>query len=158
MISRALFSSKSPHHCTPLPVLERVRQLGPIGLDPCSNARSEVDARVEWRRGGLERDWVGYGLVYCNPPYGRGVERWTAKCVETSERGEDVVGLLPARTDSQWWQEDVARAVAVCCWRGRLKFLGARSGAPFPSALVFWGGASFARAARAHFADAGWMP
>jgi hypothetical protein len=142
----ALFSSRSVHHCTPREVLAPVRLLaeGLIGLDPCSNPRSIVGAREEWvARGGLRRPWHGYGLVYCNPPYGRAIGRWTERCVESAHLGTNVVGLLPARTDTSWWQRDVQRAGLVCFWRGRIKFQGSKSGAPFPSALVFWGDRAF---------------
>ena len=154
----AIFAAQSSHHCTPPEVLDCVRRLGVIGLDPCSNARSEVGARVEWRRAGLDHEWLGYGLVYVNPPYGRDVQSWTRRCAETGDRGENVVGLLPVRSDSRWWHEDVARAAAICFWRGRLRFLGACSSAPFPSAVVFWGGGEFAHAARAAFGAVGWIP
>lgn len=152
----AVFSSRSTHWCSPPAVVDRVRALrGAIGLDPCSNPQSIVRAHVEWWRGGLGRSWNGYGLVYCNPPYGDGVGDWTSRCVKAADRGEDAVGLLPVRSDLLWWHRDVARAAAVCYWRGRVHFLGARTGAPFPSAIVFWGSPQLARAAREHFSDVG---
>jgi hypothetical protein len=55
-------------------VLDRVRRIDPIGLDPFSNAQSIVGAKREFRldRGedALRLDWRGYGLVYANPPFG----------------------------------------------------------------------------------------
>src|SRR6266545_925179 len=129
-----LLSSAHADWCTPDPVLELVRLLGPIGLDPCSNERSIVGARVEWTAhdDGLARSWAGFGLVYVNPPYGRKtIAAWAAKCHAQGRRAE-VVALLPARTDTRWWQMFCAPpgAQAVCFLAGRIRFLGARSHAP----------------------------
>ena len=46
--------------CTPSSILERVRQHGPISLDPCSGAGSVVEARVAFtkRQNGLVQDWA----------------------------------------------------------------------------------------------------
>lgn len=153
-----LLSSERPDWNTPDELLNLVRRVGPIGLDPCSNAASIVRAAVEWTEAddGLARDWRGYGLVFVNPPYGRLIAPWTAKLRVEGARGVEAIALLPARTDTRWWQEDVATADAICFWRGRLTFLGAPDPAPFPSAIAYWGPrpAAFRRA----FSGWGWMP
>lgn len=144
--------------CTPPEVLEKVRScVGWIGLDPCSNRRSIVGATVEWREGGLDRPWGGLGPVYMNPPYGRPIGRWTERAASESVWGTEVIGLLPVRTDCGWWHRDVARCRLICFWARRIKFLGARSGAPFPSAVCLWGSPRMARRFAASFADAGML-
>jgi hypothetical protein len=58
--------------------------------------------------------------------------------------GCTVVALVPARTDTRWFHEYVwdsetdmpKRYVSVRFVKGRLKFGGATSGAPFPSMVV----------------------
>lgn len=119
---------------------------GVIDLDPCSNAASIVPAQVRYSGpphvDGLVAPWTVKGpgtRVYVNPPYGEGVGHWTARCVEAAQLGCEIVLLLPARTDQPWWHRDVATAQAVGFWRGRLRFLGSKFGAPFPSVLVYWG-------------------
>lgn len=154
----ALMTSTRADWCTPLVVLERVRQVGPIVLDPCASRGAIVRAAVEYHEGddGLTKSWALGGLVYVNPPYGRPISRWTWKMREEGERGVELVALLPARVDTEWWQEDVApSAESICFWRGRLTFLGAEQGAPFPSAVVYWG-ERVRRFVRA-FAGAGWI-
>lgn len=48
-----------------------------------------------------------------------------------------VVCLLPARTDTRWWQQVVQpQAALVRFLPGRVRFGEARAGAPFPSAVV----------------------
>lgn len=146
-----LMSSDRMDWNTPAVVLDLVRRVGPIGLDPCSNLTSIVGARVEVRRevdnlDGLALDWgaiVRPGeVVFCNPPYGREIGDWVAKCeIGSQRRGVQTIALVPARPDTRWWHDWCAppASQAVCFWRGRLRFEGAPSCAPFPSALVYWG-------------------
>lgn len=72
-----------------------------------------------------------------NPPYGRGIGAWVKKAYETAQKGTPVVCLLPARTDTQWWQDYCQRGL-VHFVRGRLKFGGHQNSAPFPSAIVIF--------------------
>lgn len=145
----ALFSSANPGWQTPPAFLDVVRELGPIGLDPCTTPANPVGAKLFFHplpsecacdatKDGLESPWHDMGLVFCNPPYGRGLGAWSAKMRDEAKRGAEIVGLLPARTDTKWWQA-ITTADAVCFWRGRLKFVGAPSAAPFPSAVPYWG-------------------
>lgn len=134
-------TSKRDSWNTPECVLELVRKVagGHIGFDPCPNDESIVDPIGHTQgRDGLEMDWSGCGLVYANPPYGREIEKWVRRCHEYGTAGTEVVALLPARTDARWfnyaWTAD-----ALCFWRGRLRFIGAPSSAPFPSVVAYWG-------------------
>jgi hypothetical protein len=52
--------------------------------------------------------------------------------------GQTVVCLVPARTDTRWFW-DYARWGYIRFLRGRVRFAGERSGAPFPSAIVVFG-------------------
>jgi hypothetical protein len=150
--------------CTPERVLEVVRAFfkDQIDLDPCSNAKSTVKARRECRgRGrkggdGLALVWSGH--VYANPPFGKGIDRWVSRAawyaceVPTAE----VIMLLPAAVDTRWWQMTIRMtASAVCFWRGRIRFAGAKAAAPMPCAFVYWG--PRARRFHSHFSGYGWV-
>ena len=52
-----------------------------------------------------------------------------------------VVGILPARLDTQYWHRDVAGSARVFILKGRLKLGEAEHVAPLPSCLVVWGAA-----------------
>lgn len=90
------------------------------------------------RRNALDDDWAVAakgGTVFMNPPYGRTIGRWTAKAAATAAAGTTVVCVLPARTDTRWFQD--------CCVghelrfvRGRLRFGAGIAPAPFPSVVV----------------------
>lgn len=137
-------SSASEHWPTPSEILDLVRQVNDIGLDPCSNSKSIVNAKKEFffpRHDGLVESWAGHdGLVYVNPPYGRKIKKWAEKASGESTLGTEIIMLVPARTDTKWMHDFIFNsASAVCFWKGRIKFLGAQSSAPFPSAIVYWG-------------------
>jgi site-specific DNA-methyltransferase (adenine-specific) len=80
--------------------------------------------------------------VLLNPPYGRSIGQWIAKPKAEVAAGNArlALALIPARTDTAWWHEGVAGSATVFFLRGRLSFDDAGQSAPFPSALVIWGG------------------
>lgn len=78
------------------------------------------------------------GLWWMNPPYGREIGAWVryAKIWRFEESG---VCLLPARTDTRWWHNNIPHASQVVFIKGRLKFGEAINSAPFPSEFVVFG-------------------
>lgn len=125
-----------------LDVLYRV--FGRFDLDPCAprKSRTQVKARVHFTEDddGLALPWKG--VVFVNPPYGRGLSLWVEKArLEVEERrAKTVVALLPARRpDTSYWHEHVAGRAVVYFLRGRLRFSDGGESAPFPSALAIWG-------------------
>ena len=86
------------------------------------------------RRNGLGVDWDGES-VWINPPYGRIIKDWTAAAVEHYKKGGKVVMLLPSRTDTRWFHDDCALG-DIEFIKGRLKFGGSATAAPFPSMIV----------------------
>ncbi len=142
-MNRSLLTSKRPDWNTPPEVLRRVCRVGRIALDPCGNDTSIVPARLRLTAStlggcGLAQQWHVRGLVYVNPPYGRAIADWVNKIDFEAQVGTEIVALLPARIDTKWFAK-VWRAPALCFWRGRITFLGADSGAPFPSVVAYWG-------------------
>lgn len=144
--SKSMTSSKRVSWNTPERVLDLVRKVfeDGIGLDPASNSESIVDAAFGYREesggNGLIADWGEYETVYLNPPYGRAIGEWIDKCGRSRLRYPhlEIIALLPARPDTRWFA-GVWKASALCFWRGRLRFLGAPSSAPFPSVVAYWG-------------------
>jgi phage N-6-adenine-methyltransferase len=90
---------------------------------------------------GLAQPWTG--RVWCNPPYGRGVEKWIQKGYEAVQSGEAelVVFLIPSRTDASWWHQWCILG-EIRFFKGRLHFGEGKYGSPFPSALVVFRNAS----------------
>jgi site-specific DNA-methyltransferase (adenine-specific) len=138
-MNTALLSSKRMDWNTPEEVLELVRKVAPIGLDPCSNPASTVNARENWYSNGLTNGWDGVGLVYVNPPYGRELKQWAEKIAAEADRGVEIIALVPARTDTKWFRQMFFACTCVCLWKGRITFAGATYPAPFPSAVFYYG-------------------
>ena len=142
-MENALFSSDRIDWNTPQKVVDLVKKMGEIGLDPCSNPNSLVGAReslsLENGQDGLRAAWNGRGLVYCNPPYGRVIADWSRKMVMEGRGGTEIIALVPSRTDTFWMQLMLEYCNLCLFWSGRLTFLGAPSSAPFPSAIVYFG-------------------
>jgi hypothetical protein len=94
------------------------------------------------RRDALTNEW-GHGAAWMNPPYSR-VREFIAKAAAEARKGCTVVCLVPSRTDTHWWASFVwhtdthhpRRGVEVRFLRGRLRFVGAKHSAPFPSVVL----------------------
>lgn len=94
------------------------------GERACNIDRSKCNKKSCYQRGfhidadipGIG-DWVNYGIGQVED--GTGI----------------LVSLLPARTDSEWFQSVWDHASLICFVRGRLKFVGAKDTAPFPSVI-----------------------
>ena len=86
---------------------------------------------------GLAQDW-GRETVWVNPPYGREIASWMRKAFLSAKYGATVVLLIPARTDTAWWHKYVMPHAEIRFLRGRIRFVGATAGAPFPCALVIF--------------------
>lgn len=137
-LNSGLFSSATDDWATPQEVYDALNdEFGPFDLDPCASSENAKCEQFYAGVEGLMRPWEG--RVFCNPPYGRGIGAWVQRCYEASLNGcTVVVGLLPSRTDTKWWHEWVMEASEIRFIRGRLRFGGAKQGAPFPSAIVVW--------------------
>jgi phage N-6-adenine-methyltransferase len=138
-------TSITPEWYTPDIIIDKVLKLYyRINLDPCTNSKVhpniKADAYFDATDDGLKQPW--FGSVYVNPPYGREVGKWVAKCIEeyTSGRVTEIVLLVPARVDTRWFAK-IAN-YHWCSITGRLKFKslsGNTDPAPFPSAVVYLG-------------------
>jgi len=142
--TEALTSSVKHDWRTPVWVLDLVRKVGPVALDPCpSRDREHWFATSNAVGDGLVFPWHiakdAPGLVYCNPPYGRELPKWVNKINEEAEYGLEIILLCPARPGSKWWKRVWKSADAFCFIDGRITFEQASAPPLFPSALFYWG-------------------
>lgn len=128
-----MFSSKSEMWETPQAFFDDLNNLFQFTLDACAtpeNAKCERYFTPEMD--GLKQEWDG--VVWCNPPYGRGVGAWVEKAHRTAEESDaTVVMLLPARTDTAWFHDYCYndKYATINFVRGRLKFGGEKNSAAF---------------------------
>lgn len=87
---------------------------------------------------GLKQPWGGG--IWCNPPYGKDIINWVRKASEEYRKPycNFIVMLLPARTDTKWFQEYVYPYAYLWFIGGRLKFGGKSTSAPFPSVVAVY--------------------
>jgi phage N-6-adenine-methyltransferase len=128
------FSSATAEWATPQDVFVELDAEFGFELDVCATAgNAKCDRYFTQADDGLAQAWRG--VCWMNPPYGSGIGVWVRKAHESSLLGATVVCLVPARTDTRWWQ-DCCTLGEIRFVRGRLRFGGASTGAPFPSAVV----------------------
>lgn len=146
--------------CTPPEICSLVYSFfgGIPVLDPCGAQGQALKAtRILHvpEDDGLAYDWRGN--VFCNPPYGKGVDRWIRKAGDSVPRASSLV-LVPAAVSSNYWHELVFPvAVAICFFRGRITFVGGDHGAGFASAMLFYGDSDLRSRFRQVFSAAGYV-
>lgn len=134
-----MFSSKSDMWETPQDFFDLLDAEFHFNLDVCAlPENTKCAAYYTPEMDGLHQPW--YGRCWCNPPYGRSVNKWVRKGYLSSKEGALVVMLLPARTDTKWFHDYIYGKAEVRFVRGRLKFGGAKNSAPFPSMVVIFRG------------------
>ncbi len=154
-------ASKSSLYETPYEFVLRVglRLGAAFSIDVCATektAKAPVyfgpDHAVDLFRDALVLDWtlefMDSGVactpyLWMNPPYGRGINKWTELAVTCSADITTIVGLLPGNAwDTAWWHRDVmGKAHEIIPIRGRIKFLldGVVQGSPANgNILVVW--------------------
>ena len=136
-ITSGLMSSLTDNWATPIEVFNELNKEFGFTLDVCaSKDNHKCDRYFTVEDDGLKQVWDG--VNWMNPPYGDVIPKWVKKAYETAKAGYTVVGLVPARTDTAWFQDYCMPAHEIRFIRGRLKFGGAKTSAPFPSAIIVW--------------------
>ena len=120
------YSSTSVEFGTPLELVKRVERDLDIRFTlypAASDALHVAPKYFTQETNGLARSWTDENS-WLNPPYGRVIGDWMAKAASEGKHGfSQVMALVPARTDTAWWQEIVwpnARRIAFI--KGRIKF------------------------------------
>lgn len=106
---------------TPQSLFDQLDEEFHFTLDAASNdqnAKCEHHYTVE--NSGLEHSWEGE-TVFCNPPYGRNIGDWIRKASQEASKPDTLVVLLvPARTDTRWFQNHILHRAEVRFLPGRL--------------------------------------
>ena len=136
---RVMFSSNSDEWATPQAFFDKYNELYSFNTDVCANeGNAKCKHYFSKEQDGLKQDWKG--VCFCNPPYGRGITtQWVKKAYEESLKGNIIVCLLPARTDTKWFHEYCIPYGTIEFVKGRLKFGDQKNSAPFPSMVVIFG-------------------
>lgn len=137
--TKVYLTSKSDLWNTPSEFFKRVEKILNIkfNLDPCSPEPNNLGIKKYFTKkdDGLSQSWSGYS-AWVNPPYSK-IKDWAKKCVAESDNA-NIVMLVPARTDTRWWNDYALKADKIIFIKGRLKFSGSKNSATFPSALIIF--------------------
>jgi phage N-6-adenine-methyltransferase len=129
------FSSRTDLWETPQNLFDELNREFHFTLDVCAlPGNAKCAAFYSPADDGLAQCWTG--VCWMNPPYGRAIGLWVAKAYAAGQDGATVVALVPARTDTKWWQDYLTKGADIRFLRGRLRFSGAKVNAPFPNAVV----------------------
>lgn len=146
-VNGALFSSATDEWETPQELFNELDREFEFTLDVCATKDNRKCSNYYSKaQDGLSKNW--HGVCWMNPPYGREIRKWVEKAAYEAWHGATVVCLLPARTDTRWWHDYIwdnenhcpREGVKIRLLKGRLKFGGSKNSAPFPSAIVIFGG------------------
>lgn len=134
-MNKILFSSNKDDWETPHELFNKLDQEFHFTIDVCANYDNKKCNRYYSKKdNGLLQDWTNE-TVWCNPPYGRKISEWVKKAKESNAT---VVMLLPARTDTKWFHKYIYGRAEIRFIKGRLKFVGSKNSAPFPSMIVIF--------------------
>lgn len=146
-----MFSSVSAEWETPQDLFNEYNSIYKFSLDVCATDKNaKCNQYFTKDNSCLDKEW--YGSCWMNPPYGREIGKFVKKAYEESQKGNTVVCLLPARTDTKWFHDYCIKG-DIRFIKGRLKFTNRMlpsynedgnmkiSPAPFPSMIVIFVGA-----------------
>lgn len=134
-----VFSRKSDEWETPQDLYDQLNAEFHFAMDAAaSHENRKHPFYFPEKSNALEASWsgiVGTKSIWLNPPYSK-IGPFMKKAYEESLKGVVVVCLIPSRTDTRYWHDYVMNAAEIRFIKGRLKFGGAKNGAPFPSCIV----------------------
>jgi len=136
---KALMSTGAEEWGTPWKLFDRLHEIFLFDLDAAASKENAKRPRFYTKeQDALRIDWKAENAVWLNPPYGRNMIVWIKKAhYEAQLLSVPIVCLVPARTDTKWFQLAAQHANTIIFLPGRLKFEGGGKGpAPFPSALI----------------------
>ena len=138
MNTSVMFSSQTDNWATPQWLFDKLNEEFGFTLDPCASKDNAKCARFFTKEdNGLTQNWGG--VIFCNPPYGKEIGKWVAKCAEEAKKPDTIcVMLIPARTDTKWFHEYIYHKAEIRFLKGRLKFGDSTNSAPFPSMIVIF--------------------
>jgi hypothetical protein len=122
----ALFTSLDQRWRTPEELYECLDAEFHFDFDPCPPDPDFDGLMVEWGKSN-----------FVNPPYDN-ILAWCQKAQAEHKKGKTVVMLIPSRTDVGWWHDYAMQAPEIRFCKGRLRFGGAPTSAPFASSLIIW--------------------
>jgi len=136
MFTHGMKTSLTSEWETPQYLFDKLNNIYHFELDVCANINNhKCDLYYDIEDNGLLQDWKT--INWCNPPYGRKIGLWIEKAYLENKKGNTIILLLPARTDTKWFHKYIYNQHRIEFIKGRLKFNNQNKDAPFPSMIVY---------------------
>ena len=169
-ILKEISDNKKPHVAnnsgnnewyTPVEIIEAARDaMGSIDLDPASSDKAQevVKAGTYYtiETNGLNKKW--FGNIWMNPPYATDlIGLFIKKLGDEYDNFEQAVVLVNNATETEWFNELISIASAVCFPKGRVRFYTpeGKTGAPLQGQAVVYIGSRIDKFMKA-FSEIGW--
>lgn len=135
---KQMVSSKTNEWYTPQKLYDYLDSQFHFTLDPCcTHENTKCKKHYTLEDDGLSKDWDNE-VVFMNPPYGGHTIDWLKKAELQRHKGTTTVCLIVSATDRSYWHDIIFNADEVWFLRGRVKFGGQKTTAPFASAIVIF--------------------
>jgi phage N-6-adenine-methyltransferase len=135
VVDQSLFTSNTDEWGTPAALFDPLNQIYKFDLDACSTPElAKCEDHITPEKDGLKASWKGR-RVFINPPYSK-MTLWAAKFIAGWKESEHQLMLVPARTDTRWFQSILHLRPKIFFIKGRLRFTGGQHCAPFPSVMI----------------------
>ena len=126
----AIHSSKRNNWRTPPKLFNVLNQEFGFTLDAAADAENalcktfltESDDALSLENGAWA-NLAQFGSIWCNPPYGRGIDKWIDRGIVESSHGSKVVMLTFACTETRWFSKAWSAATEIRFIQGRLNFI-----------------------------------
>ena len=144
-MNKALFTSNKQNWETPQGLFDKLNSEFNFDLDAAaSDENHKCENYFTEEQNALEQDWSKYKSIFINPPYDSKLQtEFLKKAYETNKTyGNNIVLLIPARTDTARWHDYIFNKADIRFLRGRIKFevdgVPHKDPAPFPSAIIIY--------------------
>ena len=137
-------SSATDQWATPQVVYDNI--IDHLGIDPqwdlsADSTNTKCPNFIDEKQDSLVTKWPSGKVCWLNPPYGNMLKKFALKCATEFDGPNPpakVVWLVPARTDTSWFNTLTthAKCSKVLFLRGRIKFGNQTKDAPFPSVVI----------------------
>lgn len=136
-VKQTWFNANSIEYETPDEIFEPLALEFGITLDvAATNKNAKCKNYFTAEDNGLLKDWDG--VCWMNPPYGRVMKKWVEKAYNEYLKGNTIICLLPARTNTNWWHEFIIPNAEIRFIKGQVKFKGFKRCLWMPMAIVIF--------------------
>jgi site-specific DNA-methyltransferase (adenine-specific) len=166
---KAMMKTGNGEQSTPQWLFDFLDKIFDFKIDVCATKKNKKCKKFYSRlkSNSFKKKW-GPGNCFCNPPYGNpqnpcrndcnkitcenrgfhleeywpGIVDWAKRAKKQAKKfnnKNNIVLLVPARTETEWFQIIWKYADVICFVKGRLCFNNQKNVAPFPSVIAIFG-------------------